>query len=102
MSVEGLPMNKAAGRVADDDAGDRQLAGIDGLSAAEVASRIEAGQYNKPPQSATKTVRRIFRDNLVSVFNAIIGLIVLFLLSFYVASNDKRLLLDAVGVLTIT
>src|SRR5918912_566333 len=101
MSVEGVPMNEAAGRVADGDAGDRQLAGINGLSAAEVASRIEAGQYNKPPRSATKSIRRIFRDNLVSVFNVIIGLIILFLLSFYVASNDKRLLLDAVGVFTV-
>jgi cation-transporting ATPase E len=101
MSVEGLPMNKAAGRIVDGDADEQPVAGINGLSAAEVDSRIEAGQYNKPPQSATKTVPRIFRDNLVSVFNVIIGLIILFLLSFYLASNDKRLLLDAVGVFTV-
>src|SRR5690349_15400243 len=101
MRVEGSPMNEAAGRIVDSGAGEQPLASVNGLSAAEVASRIAAGQYNKPPQSATKTVARIFRDNLVSVFNLIIGLIILFLLSFYVASNDKRLLLDAVGVFTV-
>ncbi len=76
-------------------------AAVRGLSSDEVARRFEAGQYNRPPQSATKNIRRIFFDNIVSVFNVIIGLIVLFLLAFYVGTRDGRLLLDAVGVFSI-
>jgi cation-transporting P-type ATPase E len=72
-----------------------------GLSAAEVAQRHQAGQYNKPPQSGTKSIRRIFINNIASVFNIIIGFIILFLLAFYGGTKDSRLLLDAVGVFSV-
>jgi cation-transporting ATPase E len=101
MRVEGLPMNEGTGRIAGSDGKDQSGVSLTGLSSAEVERKIAAGQFNKPPQSATKSVRRIIRDNVASVFNLIIGLIILFLLSFYVASDDKRLLLDAVGVFTV-
>jgi cation-transporting P-type ATPase E len=74
---------------------------ITGLSSAEVAERRAKGQYNKPPESAAKSLRQIFLDNIVSVFNVIIGLIIIFLLAFYVNTGDSRLLLDAVGVFTV-
>jgi cation-transporting ATPase E len=74
---------------------------ITGLNATEVAKRYEAGQYNKPPQSATKSIRRIFFNNIASVFNLIIGFIMVFLLAFYFGTKDQRLLLDAVGVFTV-
>lgn len=74
---------------------------ITGLSAAEVVERYEAGQFNKPAQPATKSIRRIFFNNIASVFNIIIGFIVVFLLGFYLGTGDKRLLLDAVGVFTV-
>jgi cation-transporting P-type ATPase E len=74
---------------------------MNGLSAAEVAQRHEAGQYNKPVPSGTKSIRRIFFNNIASVFNLIIGFIMLFLLAFYLGTKDSRLLLDAVGVFTV-
>lgn len=74
---------------------------ITGLNAAEVAQRHEAGQYNKPVQSGTKSIKRIFFNNIASIFNLIIGFIILFLLGFYLGSRDSRLLLDAVGVFTV-
>jgi cation-transporting P-type ATPase E len=76
-------------------------AAITGLNSAEVATRYEAGQYNKPVQSGTRSVRRIFFNNIVSVFNIIIGLIILFLLAFYFGTKDQRLLLDAIGVFSV-
>jgi cation-transporting P-type ATPase E len=80
---------------------DQVKTAITGLNAAEVAKRYEAGQYNKPPQSATKSIRRIVFNNVASVFNVIIGFIILFLLAFYFGTRDQRLLLDAVGVFTV-
>jgi cation-transporting P-type ATPase E len=80
---------------------DRIGTAIRGLNSAEVATRFEAGQYNKPVQSATRSVRRIFFNNIVSVFNIIIGLIILFLLAFYFGTKDQRLLLDAIGVFSV-
>src|SRR5215216_7328104 len=74
---------------------------ITGLSAAEVAARRDRGQYNKPPASAAKSVRRILFENIVSVFNIIIALIIVFLMGFYAKTGDERLLLDAIGVFTV-
>ncbi len=74
---------------------------LTGLTADEVRTRMAAGQYNKPPASAAKSIRRIIFDNVVSVFNIIIGLIIVFLLAFYIKTPDVRLLLDAIGVMTV-
>jgi cation-transporting P-type ATPase E len=74
---------------------------ITGLTSTEVAARVAAGQYNRPPESGTKSLRAIIIGNLFCVFNIIIGCIVLFLLSFYVGTHDKRLLWDCVGVFTV-
>jgi cation-transporting ATPase E len=72
-----------------------------GLSSAEAAARFAAGQYNRPPEPGTKSVRAIVLDNLFSVFNYIIGGIVVFLLAFYLGSGDGRLLWDCVGVFAV-
>lgn len=42
-----------------------------GLTAAEVQARRAAGQTNQPPESPTKTVGQIVRDNLCTYFNLV-------------------------------
>ena len=42
-----------------------------GLSAREVERRRQAGQINHAPQSATKTVGQIVRDNICTYFNLV-------------------------------
>lgn len=52
-----------------------------GLTAAEVAQRVAAGQQNDPLPPLTRSVQQIFRDNLLTLFNLInvlLGGLVLF------------------------
>lgn len=42
-----------------------------GLTAAEVQARIQAGQQNEPAPALTRSVKQIFRDNLLTWFNLI-------------------------------
>ena len=42
-----------------------------GLTAQQVESRRQAGQSNRAPQSATKTVGQIVRDNICTYFNLV-------------------------------
>jgi len=52
-----------------------------GLTAAEVAQRVAAGQQNDPLPPLTRSVKQIFRDNLLTLFNLInvlLGGLVLF------------------------
>lgn len=72
-----------------------------GLTTAEVDERIRQGLVNSNDVSATKTVKEIIVENLFSVFNIIIFLLVLFLLFWYVYNSDDRLLLDSIGVIFI-
>jgi len=61
---------------------DRYLPPIaSGLTAAEVKERIAAGQQNDPLPPLTRSVKQIFRDNLLTLFNLInllLGGLVLF------------------------
>ena len=66
-----------------------------------MAARFAAGNYNRPPRPGTKSVRAILITNLFSAFNIIIGLIICFLLIFYVGTHDQRLLWDCVGVFSV-
>ena len=70
---------------------------LTGLTAAEAAAR----EHNRPPEPGTRTVRQIVLGNLFSVFNLVIGGIILFLLAFWIATNDIRLLEDCGGVFTV-
>jgi cation-transporting ATPase E len=74
---------------------------MNGLTSAEAAGRYAAGQHNRPPQPGTKTIREIWLGNLFSVFNLVIGGILLFLLAFWIATSDIRLLEDCGGVFTV-
>jgi cation-transporting ATPase E len=74
---------------------------IGGLTSGEVAAKTAAGEYNRPPQPGTKSVRAILVGNVFSVFNFIIGCIIVFLLIFFVGTGDKRLVWDCVGVFSV-
>ncbi|MDQ3020573.1 MAG: HAD-IC family P-type ATPase [Bacteroidota bacterium] len=74
---------------------------FNGLSTKEVEDRISKGLQNKSSKPKTKTIREIFIENLFSVFNIIILSIIIFLLYFYIKTQDDRLLLDSIGILSI-
>ncbi|MBF0317196.1 MAG: HAD-IC family P-type ATPase [Nitrospirae bacterium] len=72
-----------------------------GLTSEEAADRHKRGLYNKPASDKTKTIPRIILENTFSVFNLIIGMVILFLVVFYFRSRDGRLLLDSIGVFSV-
>jgi cation-transporting ATPase E len=74
---------------------------LTGLTSAEAAARYAAGQHNRPPEPGTKSIREIWLGNLFSVFNLVIGGIVLFLLAFWIGTGDIRLLEDCGGVFSV-
>jgi len=51
---------------------------LQGLSSQEVQERIASGDVNKAPRALTRTIPRIFRDNLLTFFNIL--MLILFLL----------------------
>lgn len=74
---------------------------ITGLTSTEVKDRFAKKQYNRSTRTKTKTINEILVENVLSVFNLIIGLIVIFFVIFYVRSFDVRLLLDAIGIFLV-
>ena len=72
-----------------------------GLTSVEASARYAAGQHNRPPEPGTKSIREIWLGNLFSPFNLVIGGVILFLLAFWVASGDVRLIEDCGGVFTV-
>ena len=52
-----------------------------GLTSAQVRQRVQAGLVNTPPESPTKSVRRIVLENLFSFFNIIFYIIAGFLIA---------------------
>ena len=69
-----------------------------GLTTEEVNERKRNGLSNKTSKIKSKTLPEIIIENLFSVFNIIIFLVVVFLFYFYLRSADKRLMMDSVGV----
>lgn len=57
------------------------MASINGLTAAQVAQQQQQGKVNHPPQSPTKTVGQIVRDNLCTYFNLVFVVLALLLAS---------------------
>lgn len=69
-----------------------------GLTSAQVRQRVQAGQVNTPPDSPTKSVRRIVFENLFSFFNLIFYVIAGFLIA--VGSFEELVFLLVVGANT--
>ena len=57
----------------DADQADRRETGPDGLSASEVAERIERGEVNATDDRTSRTLGEIIRANVFTRFNAILG-----------------------------
>ena len=74
---------------------------IKGLTSEEVNERKRKGLSNKTSRIKSKTLPEIIVENLFSVFNIIIFLVIIFLFYFYLRSLDKRLLMDSVGVMIV-
>ena len=70
-----------------------------GLSEEEVLARVEAGQVNTASTVKTKSIRRIFYDNICTVFNAIN--VILFLALLFVGSYKNLLFIGVVLANTI-
>jgi cation-transporting ATPase E len=68
-----------------------------GLNTAEVQQRITQGLVNISAAAKTKRIREIILENVFSVFNLVIVSVILFLLFFYIKSQDVRLLYDTIG-----
>lgn len=74
---------------------------ITGLNSSEVRERINKGLTNKTSKSSTKTVKEIFIENIFSLFNLIIGGVIIFVVFFFIIYKDYRLLLDSLGILSV-
>jgi len=72
-----------------------------GLTEKEVAKRTSSGQTNRDPRSRTKAVGEIVAENLLTVFNVINAIIIGTLAWLFVANDDVRLLLDALGIFAV-
>lgn len=72
-----------------------------GLTQSEVKQRKLEGQINTFSKNSTKTIREIVIENIFSVFNLMIFLILAFVLFYYFKTNDIRLLLDCIGISSI-
>src|SRR3954451_6030770 len=51
-----------------------------GLSAADVAERVEKGEVNRAPAAPTRTVSQIVRANVFTRFNALLGAMLVLIL----------------------
>ncbi len=71
-----------------------------GLSNAEVQDRITKGLVNKSTGHKTKTISKIFIENIFSVFNLIIFSVVVFLFIYYLKTGNAELIKDTIGVST--
>jgi cation-transporting ATPase E len=73
-----------------------------GLTEAEVQERKSKGLINRTKREHIKSVPQIVFENSFSVFNLINFAVITFLLVFYFTTNDDRLVLDSLGIVTVT
>ena len=78
---------------------EQQKAGFTGLSAAEVRERIDAGKINTVSTVKTKSVKRIFLDNICTMFNLIN--VILFVLLILVGSYKNLMFIGVVLTNTV-
>lgn len=72
-----------------------------GLTSAEVRERAAKGLQNRVKETKSKKVREILIENIFSVFNFIILIIMIFVFIFYLKTYDNRLLLDSIGIVSV-
>ncbi len=73
-----------------------------GLTQSEVQARIAQGLTNRTTREHIKSVPQIIFENSFSIFNLINFAVITFLLVFYFTTNDERLVLDSLGIVTVT
>ena len=78
---------------------EQKTANITGLTAAEVQERIDAGQVNTVSTVKTKSIKRIFIDNICTMFNLIN--VVLFVLLILVGSYKNLMFIGVVLTNTV-
>lgn len=74
---------------------------LTGLTSEQVRQRTDKGLLNVTSATRTKRTQQIIFENLFSVFNLVVLLVVLFLLYFYFRTGDRNLILDSIGVMTV-
>lgn len=78
------------------------LPSFQGLTHNEVQERIAKGLSNRTTREHIKSVPQIILENSFSIFNIINFAVITFLLVFYFTTNDERLVLDSLGIVTVT
>jgi cation-transporting P-type ATPase E len=74
---------------------------LTGLTSEQVRERAAKGLRNVTSATRTKRTQEIIFENLFSVFNLVVLLVVLVLLFFHFRTGDRNLILDSIGVLTV-
>ena len=75
---------------------------VQGLTEKEVQARKAKGLVNRAKLEHIKSVPQIIFENSFSIFNLINFAVITFLLVFYFTTNDERLVLDSLGIVTVT
>jgi cation-transporting ATPase E len=74
---------------------------LTGLTSEQVSERVAKGLCNVTSATRTKRVQEIVFENLFSIFNLIVLLVIAFLLFFYFRTRNSTLILDSIGVLAV-
>jgi cation-transporting P-type ATPase E len=71
---------------------------LKGLTSEQVRDRVARGLSNVASETRTKRTQEIIFENLFSVFNFVVLVVVCFLLFFYFRTGHSTLILDSIGV----
>ncbi|MBA2734142.1 MAG: HAD-IC family P-type ATPase, partial [Acidobacteria bacterium] len=74
---------------------------LTGLTSEQVTERIAKGLRNVTSKTRTKRTQEIVFENLFSIFNLVVLVVIGFLLFFYFRTRNSTLILDSVGVLVV-
>ena len=74
---------------------------LTGLTSEQVTERAAKGLLNVTSKTRTKRTQQIVFENLFSIFNLVVLVVIGFLLFFYFRTRNSTLILDSVGVLVV-
>ncbi|MBA2731297.1 MAG: HAD-IC family P-type ATPase [Acidobacteria bacterium] len=74
---------------------------LTGLTSEQVTERVAKGLLNVTSKTRTKRTQQIVFENLFSIFNLVVLIVIGFLLFFYFRTRNSTLILDSVGVLVV-